>query len=113
MRPPSIACWHVSAVATRRLHLSGWCCDPTCTGGAEGGMELYLLGLSLPLYLLATAGLVVYLMVAHETARRFALAALGGGFVLHLCALIARALATGSVAMNAFHDQLSLFAWLT
>ena len=76
-------------------------------------MELYLLGLSLPLYLLAATGLVVYLMVAHEAARRFALAALGGGFVLHLCALITRAMVTGSVAMSAFHDQLSLFAWLT
>jgi cytochrome c-type biogenesis protein CcsB len=76
-------------------------------------MELLLLGLCLPLYVLATAGLIVYLMVAHETARRFALFALGGGFVLHLGALIARILGTGSLAMNAFHDQLSLFAWLT
>lgn len=76
-------------------------------------MELFLLGLSLPMYLLATAGLIVYLMAAHEAARRFALFALGGGFVLHLGALVARVVSTGSVAMNAFHDQLSLFAWLT
>lgn len=76
-------------------------------------MELALLGLSLPLYVLATAGLVTYLMVAQEVARRFALMALAGAFVLHFCALIARVVSTGSVAMNAFHDQLSLFAWLT
>ena len=76
-------------------------------------MELILLGLSLPLYLLAATGFIVYIMVAHENARRFALFALAGGFLLHLCALIARVAGSGSLAMNAFHDQLSLFAWLT
>jgi cytochrome c-type biogenesis protein CcsB len=76
-------------------------------------MELALLGLSLALYILATVGLVTYLTIAQETARRLALAALASGFVMHFGALVARALATGSIAMNAFHDQLSLFAWLT
>jgi cytochrome c-type biogenesis protein CcsB len=75
-------------------------------------MELIFLGISLPLYVLATAGLVVYLMVARDGVRRLALAVLGLALGVHLLALVARVAATGSVAMNAFHDQLSFLAWL-
>jgi cytochrome c-type biogenesis protein CcsB len=76
-------------------------------------MEQVFLGLSLPLYALATAGLVAYLTLARDGARRVALILLAVAFCLHAVALATRLAVSGRLVFAAFHDQLSLLAWLT
>ncbi|MBI4515420.1 MAG: cytochrome c biogenesis protein CcsA [Deltaproteobacteria bacterium] len=76
-------------------------------------MELILLPLVLALYLAATVGFVTHLLTGREQLRRLALWVLAAAFALDAAAIVARSLASGAPAITSFHDQLSLFAWLT
>lgn len=75
-------------------------------------MDLFFFALGLVLYLVATAAFVTHLMLVRDGARRFALAVLGLAFAADTVALAVRAATVGSVAINLFHDQLAVLAWL-
>jgi len=68
--------------------------------------------LGLVLYLAATGAFVFQLAFNWRAAGRIALVVLTLAFATDTIALLLRASAEGSVAVNSFHDQLSFLAWL-
>ncbi|OFV89875.1 MAG: hypothetical protein A3J75_04085 [Acidobacteria bacterium RBG_16_68_9] len=74
--------------------------------------DVFFLGVSLPLYVIATVGLIVHLVVARDKPRQIALILLSVALGMHGLAIILRGAAIGSVVFNAVHDQLSVLAWL-
>jgi len=75
-------------------------------------MGVLLFGLSLALYLLASAAFVAHATSGREGARRMAMMTLTAAFAIDSLAIAVRLAAIGSGALNSLHDQLSILAWL-
>ena len=76
-------------------------------------MELKLLLVALVLYLGATVCFVTHLLTGKDKLRQAALGVLTAAFVLDAIAIGVRSFRYHTLAITSFHDQLSLFAWLT
>jgi cytochrome c-type biogenesis protein CcsB len=75
-------------------------------------MELKLLTVALILYLAATITFVTHLLTNRDRLRQAALGILTIAFILDAAAIVVRSVASGTVAVTSFHEQLSLFACL-
>ncbi|MEO8602201.1 MAG: cytochrome c biogenesis protein [bacterium] len=75
-------------------------------------MGLLLFAVSLVLYLVAAVGFVANVAWGRERAERLAMTALTAAFALDTIAIAVRLSAVGGAALNSFHDQLSILAWL-
>jgi cytochrome c-type biogenesis protein CcsB len=75
-------------------------------------MELLFFALSLALYLIAAAAFVLHITTGRTNAHRLALVALTAAFALDTFGVGLRLHSVGLAALNTFHDQLSLLAWL-
>jgi len=75
-------------------------------------MVLLLFALSRVLTLVAAVAFVAHVTSGHARAHRVAVTALWAAFALDTIALAVRFASVGLAALESFHDQLSLLAWL-
>ena len=75
-------------------------------------MELLFFALSLVLYLFAAVAFVAHITSERAAPHRLALLSLSAAFALDTVGLVLRLHGVGLAALNSFHDQLSLLAWL-
>lgn len=75
-------------------------------------MDVTLLKLTAVLYLIATAGFIVYVFFQRDSMSKLAPLLLLGGFVVHTSALVAHFLQIGYPAVAQFREALSFYGWL-